>query len=553
MSDINAAVVVTVLLIPQSLAYAMLAGMPAEVGLYASILPLILYAVFGTSRDLSVGPVAIVSLMTAATLGSITTQGSPDYLMAAVVLSLLCGLMLLAMGLLKLGFIANYLSHTVISGFITASGMIIALSQLGHILGIKTSGDNTLDILHSLFTDIANTNSNTFVLGASLICFIYGLKKYAPPFLSTLGMNEKVVLFLGKSAPILGILVAILVTYTFMLNAKGVAIVGDIPSSLPAIHFVMPPMDLVEALYLPAFMIAMIVYIESISIGKTLAAKQRQRIDPDQELIALGMANLGSSVSGAFPVTGGVSRSIVNYDAGAQTQAASIFAAIGVAMAALFLTPFLYYLPKAALASTIIVAVLSFIDFSIFRKTWRYSKSDFFAVLNTVIVTLLMGVEAGVICGVITSFGLHLYRTSKPHVAEVGLIKGTEHFRNRLRYQVITVPQIVMLRPDQSIYFANAAYLQDLVYSAVYQNREIAHVIFQCNAVNEIDFSALEVLEEVNHRLKDQGILLHFSEVKGPVMDGLHRTDFISHLSGEIYLTQYQAFTKICHLYGYKI
>lgn len=551
-SDINAAIVVTILLIPQSLAYAMLAGIPAEVGLYASILPLVLYAIFGTSKTLSVGPVAVVSLMTATTLGDIAAQGSQDYLTAAIVLSLLSGLMLCIMGLLRLGFITAYLSHTVISGFITASGIIIALSQLKHVLGIGASGDNAIDILHSLLTNIPNTNIYTLALGIGVILFSYGIKNYLFHFFSAIGINEKAAFFFGKSAPILSVLASILIIYSFMLHNKGVAIVGEIPSGLPTIGFIMPSIELVNTLLLPALMIAIIGYIESISIGKTLAAKRRQRIDPDQELIGLGMANIGSSVSGAFPVTGGVSRSIVNYDAGAQTQVASIFSAIGVAIASLFLTPFLYYLPKATLAATIIIAVLSLIDFSIFKKTWRYSKSDFYAVLITVVVTLLSGVEIGVACGVITSISLHLYRTSKPHVAEVGLIKGTEHFRNIHRYTVITVPEILTLRPDQSIYFANATYLQDLVYNAIYQNKKIAHVIFQCNAINEIDFSALEVLEEVTQRLNDQGILLHFSEVKGPVMDSLHHSDFITHLTGEIYLTQYQAFTEICNQYNYQ-
>lgn len=552
LQDLNAAIVVTVLLIPQSLAYAMLAGMPAEVGLYASIVPLVLYAFFGTSKTLSVGPVAIVSLMTATTLGSLAAQGSADYLSAAIVLSLLSGLMLCLMGLLRLGFIACYLSHTVISGFITASGMIIALSQFKHLLGIQAAGDNAIDILRALFINIADTNIYTLLLGVVVLLFSYGVKNYLIPFLSQVELNEKFAFLLGKSAPILAIVASILAIYWFALHDRGVAIVGHIPSGLPEIHLAIPAIELIEALWLPAFMIALIGYIESISVGKTLAAKRRQRIDPDQELIGLGMANLGSSILGAFPVTGGVSRSIVNYDAGAQTQAASIFAAVGVAIASLFLTPFLYYLPKATLAATIIIAVLSLIDFSIFKKTWRYSKSDFYAVFITVVITLLAGVESGVACGVITSISLHLYRTSKPHVAEVGLIKGTEHFRNINRYTVITVPEILTLRPDQSIYFANATYLQDLVYNAVYQNKKIAHVIFQCNAVNEIDFSALEVLEEVNQRLQEQGIRLHFSEVKGPVMDNLRNADLIHHLTGEIYLTQYQAFTEICQQYHYQ-
>lgn len=552
-SDLTAAIVVTVLLIPQSLAYAMLAGLPAEVGLYASIVPLILYAIFGTSRTLSVGPVAVVSLMSAATLSSVAEQGSHDYLSAAITLALLSGLMLLAMGLLKLGFITNFLSHTVISGFITASGVIIALSQLKHVFGITAHGDNLLEIISSLAANISAFNTYTFAIGIGAILFLFFVKNYASRLLKSIGLSQKVTLLLSKSAPIIGVLASIAIIYAFTLHEHGVAIVGEIPAGLPSFHFSVPSFELVKTLLIPALMISIIGYVESISVGKTLAAKRRQRINPDQELIGLGMANIGSSLSGAFPVTGGFSRSIVNFDAGAQTQAASIFAAIGIGFASILLTPFLYFLPKATLAATIIIAVLSLVDFSIFKKTWKYSKSDFSAVFITVVITLLMGVETGVACGVITSIILHLYRTSVPHVAQVGLIEGTEHFRNVQRYQVQTVPQIIALRPDQSIFFANASYLQDLIYEAIYQNDSIAHVILQCSAVNEIDFSALEVLEEINHRLNEQGIVLHFSEVKGPVMDNLRYSGFLEHLSGKIYLTQFQAFTNINKQYGYAI
>jgi SulP family sulfate permease len=300
-------------------------------------------------------------------------------------------------------------------------------------------------------------------------------------------------------------------------------------------------MDLWSELVVSALLISIIGFVESVSVGKTLAAKRRQRIDPNQELVALGAANVASSVSGGFPVTGGFSRSIVNFDAGAQTPAASIIAAVGIALAALLLTPVLFFLPKATLAATIIVAVTSLIDFDVIRRAWQYSLSDFIAVVTTIATTLLLGVELGVLAGIVASIGLHLYKTTRPHIAVVGAVAGTEHFRNVQRHNVITHTNLVSLRVDESLYFANASYLEDYVYALVADIEGLEHVILQCTAVNEIDMSALEALEAINHRLREQGLTLNLSEVKGPVMDALQKTDFLEQLSGRVFLTHHQA------------
>jgi SulP family sulfate permease len=296
---------------------------------------------------------------------------------------------------------------------------------------------------------------------------------------------------------------------------------------------------------LPAIAISIIGYVESISVGKTLGAKRGQRVDGNQELIGLGAANIASSISGGFPVTGGFSRSVVNFDAGASTQLAGILAALGIALAALFLTPVLYYLPQATLAATIIVAVLALIDFSTLKKTWVLSKSDFFAVSLTILGTLSFGVEAGVAAGVIVSLGLYLYRTSKPHIAEVGLIEGTEHFRNVLRHSVTTHPQLLSLRVDENLFFANAGYLEDCIYAALQKNPEVKHLVLMCSACNAIDYTALEVLETINAHLRDLGVTFHLSEIKGPVMDHIENTSFLEHLTGQVYLSQYQAYTEL--------
>ncbi|MBL1293206.1 MAG: sulfate permease [Thiotrichales bacterium] len=546
--DITAAVIVTVLLIPQSLAYALLAGVPPEVGLYASIFPLVAYALLGTSRTLSVGPVAIISLMTATSLGGVVELGITDYLTAAITLALMSGVFLIVMGLLKFGFITNFLSHSVISGFISASGIIIALSQMKHILAIDMHGDTLLELVPSFFDNLNQTHLVTLILGVAVIVFLLAAKKYAGCVFSKLNFLSGRTETITKTAPIFGVLASIAAVYYLSLENSGVAITGTIPAGLPSLTFSLPSLELMQALAAPAILISLIGYIESISVGKTLASKRREKIDPNQELIGLGAANIASSVSGAFPVTGGFSRSVVNFDAGAATQAASIFAAIGIALASLFLTPILYYLPKAALAATIIVAVISLIDFSILRKTWNFAKSDFIAVLATFILTLLYGVEVGVTSGILASIALHLYRTSKPHVAEVGLIEGTQHFRNIHRYETVTIPQLLTLRPDESLFFVNTNHLEYLVIDAISRRKEITDVVLLCSAVNEIDFSAVGMLKELNERLMEQGIKLHFSEVKGPVMDSLMHCDLLEKLSGNVYLSQYEAFNSISNI-----
>lgn len=543
--DATAAFIVTMLLIPQSLAYAMLAGVPPEVGLYSSILPLVLYALFGTSTSLSVGPVAVASLMTATSLAVIAEQGTASYLTGAITLALLSGAMLVIMGVMKLGMVTNLLSHSVISGFISASGIIIALSQLKHILGIQAHGDNVVTQLLSMLENIGQFKPMTFVIGVSVIAFLLLARRHAKRFLIMLKVPEASAASLAKTAPILGVLSSLAVVYLYDLQSHGVAITGHIPAGLPSLTFTLPSLELIKELALPALMISIIGYVESISVGKTLGAKRREKVKPNQELIGLGVANIASGVSGGFPVTGGFSRSVVNFDAGAVTQLASIMTALGIMIASLLLTPMLYFLPKATLAATIIVAVTTLIDFSILKKTWQFSRSDFYAVLATIVITLLLGVEVGVASGVALSIALHLYRTSKPHVAEVGLIKGSEHFRNVKRYEVETSPQLLCLRPDESLFFANATFLEDHIIDTISQRKEINHVVIQCSAVNEIDFSALEMLEALNLQLKSLNIKLSLSEVKGPVMDHLECSGFLQHLNGKVYLSQFQAFKDI--------
>jgi len=544
-SDLIAAVIVTIMLIPQSLAYALLAGLPPEAGIYASIVPILLYAVFGTSRALAVGPVAVISLMTAAAVGQVAESGTMGYALAALTLAFLSGAMLLAMGLFRLGFLANFLSHPVIAGFITASGILIAAGQISHLLGVSGSGHTLIEVLDSLIRNIGATNLITLVIGVGATLFLFWMRKGLKPALRKLGLGPRMADVLTKAGPVAAVVVTTLLTWGLGLADQGVAVVGTVPQSLPPLT--LPSFDpaLLRQLLIPALLISVIGFVESISVAQTLAAKKRQRIDPDQELIGLGAANLGAAFSGGYPVTGGFARSVVNFDAGAATPAAGAFTAAGLAIAAIALTPLVYFLPKATLAATIIVAVLSLVDFTILKKTWAYSRADFFAVAATILLTLGFGVETGVSAGVLLSILLHLYKTSRPHVAEVGLVPGTQHFRNINRHKVETHPEILSLRVDESLYFVNARFLEDLIQDRVATDCPIKHVVLMCSAVNEIDFSALESLEAINTRLKDLGIGLHLSEVKGPVTDRLEKTHFLDALNGRVFQSQYDAWRSL--------
>ena len=537
-NDLVAAVIVTIMLIPQSLAYAMLAGLPPQMGLYASILPITLYAIFGTSRALAVGPVAVVSLLTAASISRIAAPGSEEYIFAAITLAFLSGVFLLAMGIFRLGFMANFLSHPVIAGFITASGIIIAASQLKNIFGIEAHGHNLVQILSSMSGYLGEINWITATIGILTAAFLFWVRKGLLPLLRGLGLPKRTAEIIAKTGPVAAIVATTLLVWAFDLKSAGVKIVGAVPQGLPPLTVPGFSLELWTSLLSSAVLISVIGFVESISVAQTLAAKKRQRIDPDQELIGLGAANIGAAFTSGFPVTGGFSRSVVNYDAGADTPAAGAYTAVGLMFASLFLTPLIFFLPKATLAATIIVAVLSLVDFSILGKAWRYSKADFIAVAATMFITLVVGVEAGVITGVLVSILIHLYKSSRPHIATVGQVPNSEHFRNVLRHDVITHPNILTVRVDESLYFANARFLEDHLFERVARRTELRDVILMCSAINAIDMSALESLEAINERLCDMGVSFHLSEIKGPVMDQLVDTDFLKHLTGEIFLSQ---------------
>jgi SulP family sulfate permease len=451
-------------------------------------------------------------------------------------------LFLILLGVFRLGFLANFLSHPVIAGFITASGILIAMSQLRHVLGISAGGATCRSCCSPCSSTWARSTGSRFAIGVSATAFLFWVRKGLMPLLLSTGMKPKLAGVLAKAGPVAAVFVTTLAAWVFNLGeTAGVRIVGDVPQGLPPLTMPSFSPDLLGQLIGPAVLISIIGFVESVSVAQTLAARKRQRIVPDQELIGLGAANVGAAFTGGYPVTGGFARSVVNFDAGRKRLPPAPTPRSDCCWPLMLLTPLIYNLPQATLAATIIVAVLSLVDFSILKKTWTYSRADFAAVTATIALTLLFGVEVGVTAGVLLSILIHLYKSSRPHMAVVGRVPGTEHFRNVKRHKVEIDETVLTLRVDESLYFANARYLEDSLYDMVAARPQLKHVVLMCPAVNEIDMSALESLEAINERLHALGVTFHLSEVKGPVMDRLRRGDFLQHLSGKVFLSQHQA------------
>ncbi|OHV10012.1 SulP family inorganic anion transporter [Kushneria phosphatilytica] len=546
--DLLAALIVTLMLVPQALAYAMLAGLPPVTGLYASLLPLLLYTLLGSSSSLSVGPMAVVSLMTAAALNRITDQGLADPVTAALVLALLSGGILLVMGLCRMGFLVNFLSRPVMTGFISASGILIAASQLKHLLGIELSGATLPTLLAQLPEAIHGISPATMSIGGGSLLLLWSVRHRGRSILQHCGLSPRSAGMLVRLAPIMTIALAALIAGAAGWLGHQVAVIGEIPAGLPPLTLPQWQPELWQTLLWTAVLISIVGYVESVSVAQALAVRRGERLDPDQELIGLGGANMAAAVTGGMPITGGFSRSVVNFDAGARTPAAGAFTALGILLVMLLFAPWLRELPMATLAATIVVAVLSLVDLPAFVRVWRYSRGEGIAMLATLLTTLLLGVEIGILVGVGMSLALHLYGTSRPHSAEVGRIPGTEHFRNIHRHAVETDAHVAILRVDESLYFANVRYLEDLVTTVIHREPPPRDLVLACQAINVIDATALENLEALNQRLKEVGIGLHLAEVKGPVMDRLNGTGLLASLNGQVFLSTFEAW---CQLHGH--
>ena len=519
-----AGVVVTVLLIPQSLSYAMLAGLPPHIGLYASILPLLAYAAFGSSMTLSVGPVAVASLMTASALAPLAAQGSPEYVVLATLLALLGGLALMLLGVLRLGFVANLLSHPVVSGFVTGSALLIAIGQLKPLLGIPASGHTAVELLYSLTASFRQLQPFTAALGLTAVLLLWSSRRFLSGLLEKAGIAARVADLLAKLAPMAIVLLSIGAVVFWRLDTDhGVAVVGPIPQGLPSLQLVWPSSEQAMTLLLPAFMIALVGFVESVSVARSLAMKRSQRIDPDAELRGLGAGNLASALSGGFPITGGFSRSVVNFAAGAQTPMAGVVAAALMSLALVGLTGLFERLPLAVLAATIVVAVVGLIDLATPRHAWHYDRADVLAWAGTAIGVLVLGVEAGIGIGVALSLSVFVWRASRPHIAVIGRLPGTEHFRNERRFQVQTWPGLLIMRIDENLFFANISAVLDRIEAEIGARPGTRDLLLVLSSVSHIDLTAAEALERLFGDLKSRDIVLHLAEVKGPVLDRLRR------------------------------
>lgn len=544
LGDLMAGAVVAVMLVPQSMAYALLAGLPPQTGLYASLLPLVIYGLLGSSRTLAVGPVAIVSLMTAAGASALAEPGSQAYSQIALTLALLVGVVQSLMGLLRLGFLVNFLSRPVLSGFTNAAAIVIGFSQVKHLLGYSVPrSDAFWQEVWGTAARLGETNLATLAIGLGGMALLWLLPAYAARRLQGWGLAPQTALALSKGAPLLAVMLASLLVWMFQLDVTaGVRIVGTTPAGLPPLT--LPQLDgpTWRALLPTVLAISFVGYMESISVAQSLASQRREKINANQELIALGLANLGVSVTGGYPVTGGFSRSLVNAAAGARSGLASVCTALLIGLTLAAFTPLFYYLPQAILAAIILIAVFHLFDLATARRAWRYSRRDGLAWLATFAAVLGLGIEVGILLGAGLSLALHLWRTSTPHVAIVGRLDQSEIYRNVLRHPVQTWPSVLALRVDESLYFANTQFLEKTVLGLVADRPEVRHLVLIGAAINEIDFSALEVLEKLAGELDAAGVALHLAAIKGPVMDRLHAIGFVRHLGADrFHLTTHAA------------
>ena len=530
--DLAAGAVVAMMMVPQGMAYALVAGLPPVAGIYASILPLLLYALFGTSSSQSVGPMAIIALMTASALGPLAAPGSAEYGLLAGQLALMTGLVLLACGLLRVGFLANFFSRPVMSGFTLGSSVVIALGQCETLLG----------------GSFLAPHWPSAALGGGAIAFLLLARRWGARLLRKLGLAPGAADIGAKLAPMLLVLGAIVLVGALRLDAAGVRVIGAVPSGLPRLDLALLPSLFGahwQALGKPALLIGFMSFLIAMSGAQTLALKRYEKLRTNRELVGLGLANAGSALSGGFPVTGSLSRSAVNFAAGARTQLASVISAALLAGALVLPTGWLAPLPLPVLAATIIVAVLGMLELGTLRTAWRYDRADALALAATGGGVLLLGVEAGVVLGLVLSLGAMIWRESRPHMAVLGRIAGTEHFRNVERYPGETEPGVLLLRVDAGLFFGNLEAVTGRIEDELAVDPRVRHLVLVLSAVNAIDTSALFGLLELNGTLARRGVTLHLAEVKGPVMDRLRASSLPQALSGRVFLSTANAWDAL--------
>lgn len=541
--DFIAGSVVAITLIPQAMAYTNLAGLPPQLGLYSSIVALILFAVFSTSRFLSIGPVAIISILTAAGIGQISQQGTPEYVSLAVTLALLVGIIQFIMGFFQLGFIVNFISHPVISGFTSAAAVIIFASQLKSIFGLSIPySEKAYETVWEIYLQLYNTNFYTLLFALAGILFLLIYPQILRKKLRSSAFKLEV---LTKSAPLLLVIISSFLVWLFELHkTNNVAVVGIIPAGFPSLSF--PSFDYAQSLLPIAFAIAFVGFMESYSVATTLGSKRGQKVDPNQELVALGVSNIGATFLGGYSVTGSFSRSMVNFMSGASTQLSSVITAIFVILTLVFLMPLFYFLPQATLAAIILVAVKDLFDAHGLKHIWNYSKADGYSWLVTFFGILIFNIQVGILIGALAAITLYLWRTSQPRVNVVGRVGNTEHFRSVSRFDVKTKPSVLAVRLDENLYFANTKYLEDYLFHRVLETGQIKHLVIIFNGVNFIDVSALGTLESLVNEMKALEVNVYLAEIRWHLMDKIKETDFVKEVGQEnIYLTTHDAMSKL--------
>ncbi|GLQ23356.1 sodium-independent anion transporter [Algimonas ampicilliniresistens] len=537
-NDLVAAIVVTILLVPQSLAYALLAGLPPKVGIYASITPLLAYAVLGSSRQLNVGPTAVISLMTASTIAEL-----PEELrvVGAAALALMVGLMLIGAGVMKAGFLMNFVSRPVVSAYITGAALLIVISQLRHIFGVDGGGRTAFAMVSNLSRQASETSLITIGVGAAALLAFYLARTQIAFQLIKAGVPSRRAKMWSRMAPIVIIGLFIVASWMAGLDQQGLSVVGVVPGGLPPFRIPYVETSLIQSLLIPAAVIAIVAFVDSTSTAQELAARRRGSINANRELFGLGAANIAAGLSAGYAVNGSMSRSAVNAAAGGETPLSAVIVAILMALTAMFLTPLLTHLPLAVLAALIIIACFSLLDFRSIWRTWIYSRLDGLTAVATFVAVLTLGVQYGVLVGVVLAMALHIRTTVNPHMPLVGRFPGTEHYRDATRFVVETNDQVKTLRIDESLYYANARTLEDRVAQIVAETPSLTDLIMMCTAVNRIDASALSSLETINNRLKASDIRLHFSDMQSRVRERLFRSSFLDRLTGQIFLSQHEA------------
>ncbi|WP_278394263.1 SulP family inorganic anion transporter [Acinetobacter venetianus] len=528
-ADLIAALIVLAMLVPQGMAYAMLAGLPPVMGIYASILPMIIYAFTGSSTTLSIGPVAIISMMVFATLNPLFPVASEAYIEAACLLAILVGIISFILGIFRFGFLIQLISHPVIQSFIIASALLIALGQLKFLLDIPIKANNIPEFILSLVQNIHQLSFLSISFSLAAISMLILLPKVVP--------NS----FIAKTTPLVLVISSIVMVYLTSLDQHSLKTVGVIPTGLPNIHFPTWDFALVQKLLPSAFMIAMISFVESLAIAQATALQKRDDLNSNQELIALGLANIAAGINSGFAVSGSLSRTVVNADAGAKTPMAGVLSSLFMIAVSLYFTGLFQNLPLTVLAATIFVSIWKLVIFTPFYETWKYSRADGLAMIATFLGVTCIDISTGLIIGIVLTFILLLWRISRPHIAVIGLIEGTQHFRNVSRYDVVTIPTIASFRVDENLSFLNAHVLKGYIITELSHNKAVKHVVINCSSISNIDLSALEMLEELNRELLILDIKLHLSEVKSPVMDRLVDSKLIKELTGQIFLSHYQA------------